>query len=338
MGSVAGHSYSIQNETTAMTIYDIFNGDADGICALVQLRCAQPKSTQLVTGVKRDIKLLDRVEPQAGDELNVLDISMDKNKSDLLRVLDAGACVFYCDHHVAGDIPAHNNLTALINTKPDICTSLLVNGHVQNAFAGWAVVGAFGDNLNRSAEALAQSIGLHADATQKLADLGVYINYNGYGSNLDDLHFHPAQLYQRVSRFKDPLHFIQQDSATFDRLETGYHEDMAQARNATLLRETGSAAAFLLPDDKWARRVSGVYGNALANESPQRAHAVLTERPDGTYLVSVRAPLQNKTAADELCMEFPTGGGRKAAAGINALPADMLDHFLDRLDAIYRNA
>jgi hypothetical protein len=35
-------------------------------------------------------------------------------------------------------------------------------------------------------------------------------------------------------------------------------------------------------------------------------------------------------------MEFPTGGGRKAAAGINALPADMLEAFLDRLDSIYR--
>jgi hypothetical protein len=50
----------------------------------------------------------------------------------------------------------------------------------------------------------------------------------------------------------------------------------------------------------------------------------------------VRAPLSNKTDADTLCMEFPTGGGRKAAAGINALPADMLEAFLDRLDSIYR--
>jgi hypothetical protein len=27
-------------------------------------------------------------------------------------------------------------------------------------------------------------------------------------------------------------------------------------------------------------------------------------------------------------MQFPTGGGRKAAAGINALPAAMLDEFI----------
>jgi hypothetical protein len=36
-----------------------------------------------------------------------------------------------------------------------------------------------------------------------------------------------------------------------------------------------------------------------------------------------------------LCMEVPTGGGRKAAAGINALPANLLGQFLDRLDEIY---
>lgn len=39
--------------------YDVFNGDADGICALHQLRLARPRpEAQLVTGVKRDIRLL----------------------------------------------------------------------------------------------------------------------------------------------------------------------------------------------------------------------------------------------------------------------------------------
>ena len=42
--------------------------------------------------------------------------------------------------------------------------------------------------------------------------------------------------------------------------------------------------------------------------------AVLTAKDNGNYLVSVREPLSNKTGADELCMRFPTGGGRKAAA------------------------
>ena len=33
--------------------FDVFNGDADGICALLQLRQTFPDS-KLVTGVKRD--------------------------------------------------------------------------------------------------------------------------------------------------------------------------------------------------------------------------------------------------------------------------------------------
>lgn len=74
--------------------YDVFNGDADGILSLVQWRLAHPKSTQLVTGVKRDIALLDRLELTAGDELVVLDISMAKNQLGLQRALQAGAMYF----------------------------------------------------------------------------------------------------------------------------------------------------------------------------------------------------------------------------------------------------
>ncbi len=319
-----------------MASFDVFNGDADGICALVQLRNAEPKESTLVTGVKRDIKLLDNIDANPGDEVVALDISMDKNKSALNSLLANDVSVFYCDHHVAGDIPEHRGLEALINTAPDVCTSLLINGKLKGAFARWAVVGAFGDNLKRSAESLASSIQLSESEVRKLDDLGVYINYNGYGSNLDDLHFTPTDLYQRVVRYADPLAFISDDEHTFSQLENGYREDMEQAKNSQQLRADTVSAAYLLPNEKWARRVSGVFGNDLANLTPNRAHAVLTEKADGTYLVSVRAPLENKVKADELCMAFPTGGGRKAAAGINALPADMLDQFLDKLNETYR--
>ncbi len=48
-----------------MTTFDVFNGDADGICALLQLRLANPLESILVTGVKRDIRLLQRVDAVA---------------------------------------------------------------------------------------------------------------------------------------------------------------------------------------------------------------------------------------------------------------------------------
>ena len=91
----------------------------------------------------------------------------------------------------------------------------------------------------------------------------------------------------------------------------------------------------MLPDASWARRVSGVYSNDLTNQNPGRAHAVLTEKANGNYLVSVRAPLNNKKGAAALCMQFPTGGGREAAAGINDLPMEMLGQFIDKFEQAF---
>ena len=82
--------------------YDLFNGDADGICALLQLRKAEPRDAALITGVKRDINLLSKVEVAAGDRVTVLDVSMDKNKSSLENALACGASVFYVDPSAIG--------------------------------------------------------------------------------------------------------------------------------------------------------------------------------------------------------------------------------------------
>jgi hypothetical protein len=318
-----------------MQYYDVFNGDADGICALVQLRRAQPRDATLVTGVKRDIDLLKQVEAGQGAQITVLDISLDKNRGDLERLLAAGAEVFYCDHHFAGDVPQSPRLQALINPAADVCTSLLVNGHLQGAFAAWGVVGTFGDNLRDSALRLARPLALNSVQLEQLEQLGIYINYNGYGPALEDLHFSPADLYRLLSRFDDPFAFIAAEREHFQRLETGYRDDMAAAAALAPEYRDTAAAVYLLPDTAWARRVSGVFGNDLANSDPARAHAVVTARADGDYLVSVRAPLSNKTGADVLCREFPTGGGRAAAAGINSLPAAQLPEFIARIAAFY---
>ena len=88
-----------------MTHYDVFNGDADGICALHQLRLADPRDSTLITGVKRDINLVKKVTSASGDTATVLDISLDKNRNDLVRLLEARMKVIYFDHHFAGEIP-----------------------------------------------------------------------------------------------------------------------------------------------------------------------------------------------------------------------------------------
>lgn len=318
-----------------MAKIDIFNGDADGICALTQLRNAEPCESRLVTGVKRDIGLVGQAGIEAGDEVVVLDVSLDKNRDAVVAALELGASVFYVDHHFAGQIPTQPGLRTLIDTSADVCTSILMNGHLGGSFVEWAIVGAFGDNLKASAEALAQPLTLTGGQLKTLENLGVYINYNGYGAAIEDLHFRPAELYELVSAYAQPLDFVEDGARHFEKLETGYRDDMARARETKAVRDTGSAAVFMFPDEAWARRVSGVFSNELANSSPARAHAVVTHRPDGTYLVSVRAPLRNKVGASELCMRFPTGGGREAAAGINNLPADQLDDFIDQLSAFY---
>jgi hypothetical protein len=318
-----------------MTNFDVFNGDADGLCALTQLRNAHPREAELVTGVKRDINLLDRVEAGPGSRVTVLDVSLDKNRFGLERILAAGADVFYFDHHFSGDIPENNRLQTFINPAPDVCTSLLVNNHLDGAFLEWAVVGAFGDNLKDTARLMAKPLALKEGSLQYLENLGVYLNYNGYGSSLDDLHFAPDNLYRLISPYASPLDFMTDSAAHFQKLEQGYRQDMASAAALAPEYEDAAVAVYMLPNEAWARRVSGVYSNDLANGNPDRGHAVLTVRANGCYLVSVRAPLSNKTGADELCMKFPTGGGRKAAAGINDLPADMLSQFIDTFAAFY---
>lgn len=316
--------------------YDIFNGDADGICALLQLRKAEPRDAALVTGVKRDIKLLEKVQPGSGDRLTVLDVSMDKNQSGLGRALAAGASVFYVDHHFPGDIPQHPALQSIINEAPDVCTAALVNGHLQGAYLDWAVTGTFGDNLKDTAQTLAKGLDISSGDLQRLEQLGVCINYNGYGPAIEDLHFDPEDLYRRLLAAENALDFVAH-STDFSRLSEGYAADMAMAADLSPTHVSDDVAVFQLPDEAWARRVSGVFSNDLATANPGRAHAVLTAKANGNLLVSVRAPLNNKQGAAELCMQFPTGGGRAAAAGINDLPADMLDDFVAALTATYRH-
>ena len=73
--------------------FDVCNGDADGLCAALQWRLHRQAPARLVTGLKREIALLERVQAQAGDEVSVFDLSMQRNRAALLRLLDAGVRV-----------------------------------------------------------------------------------------------------------------------------------------------------------------------------------------------------------------------------------------------------
>ena len=319
-----------------MADYDVFNGDADGICALVQLRQLEPRDSTLITGVKRNIQLLSELNANVGDRITVLDISMAKNGDDLKRVLSQGATVFYVDHHAAGEVPVSSSLISLINESPNVSTSLLVNNYLRGARLAWGVVGTFGDNLKAVAHGMLKNSEFSSKQIELLEKLGIYMNYNGYGSDLMDLHFTPSELYGLVLDYENPLDFISDGRHHFEKLEAGYQNDFSAVRSVEVVHQTATTAVFLLPDEPWARRVSGVFSNDLTNQYPERAHAVLTEKPNGCYLVSVRAPLDNRVGASLLCSQFESGGGREAAAGINDLPADQLGEFVDKFEQSYQ--
>jgi len=317
-----------------MKYIDVFNGDADGLCALQQLRLADPQTSTLVTGPKRDISLLKRVSATRGDCVTVLDISLDKNREALVALLDQGVEIRYFDHHFAGEIPDHALLETHIDTSPEICTSLLVNEHLKGRYCAWAVTGAFGDNFHAQAQSAARPLTLSSAQLDQLCELGTLLNYNGYGEG-DEIFFRPAELFHALHPYADPFEFISSEKA-FVVLRDGYRNDMAMMGAMKPELSEQRIALYILPDAPWARRSSGVFANDLVGRHPERAHAILTHLPGGGFQVSVRAPQNNLTGADTLCRAFPTGGGRKAAAGINLLQESDVDRFVSAFRQAYQ--
>ena len=278
-----------------------------------------------VTGVKRDIALLERVEAQTGDTVTVLDISLARNTAALARLLARGVHCRYFDHHFAGEIPAHSNLRSFIDTAPDTCTSLIVDRFLDGRQRIWAVVAAFGDNLAASARTAAAALALNEAQLAQLQELGECINYNAYGDSIGDLYYAPGDLYETLAGYTNPFQFISGEPV-FDVLRAGRADDLFRASELRPAAATAGYAIYVLPDVAWSRRVNGTFGNQLASTHPERAHAVLTCHSGG-YAVSVRAPVANPRGADELCRQFAGGGGRQAAAGIDVLPDSEFERF-----------
>lgn len=312
-----------------------FNGDADGLCALQQLRLAEGARGTLVTGVKRDIRLLERVDARAGDRVTVLDVSHDQNRDACARLLRDGAAVRYFDHHFAGALPDDARFDAHIDTAADVCTSALVNRYLGGLHVRWAIAAAFGDELPALGDALAREHGIDAAERGMLAELGLYLNYNAYGDCVDDLHFDPAALADAMLPCVDPRDFVR-GTPVFAALRDGYRDDMARACALAPLREVPGATLVRMPDHAWARRATGMLANERMRNAPGAALAVLSPRTGGGLVVSVRVPDGRPLGADDFCRGFATGGGRKRAGGINHLPEAEFDAFAARFEAAFR--
>ncbi len=313
----------------------VFNGDADGLCSLQQLHLAQPRGAQLISGVKRDQALLERVELDAVDSVTVLDLPLPNNRAAVVKLLDAGKLITYFDHHLPGDQMSHINLNSQIDTDASICTSLIVNRWLGDDTDRWAMVGAYGDNLLAPANALAQRAGLNDDETLLVAELGRLLNYNSYGDSIDDLHFSPIELHKTMREYVDPFIFIN-DQEIYSNLHEAYQQDLSYALNVSGDPRSGGIV-YLLPDLPWVRRFVGTFANMIANICRDEAIAILAKQGVNHYRVHLRTPAASPITAGDFCRRFPSGGGRALAAGINALPCADLDSFLNEFDRTFQS-
>lgn len=320
-----------------MADFDLFNGDADGIFSLLQLRQVEPRpDAARITGVKRDTQLFkqiaDRVRP--GDRITALDIGMARNSAGLASVLETGAKVFFCDHHPTGDIPESDNLTVLMDASAETCTAYLIDQRLDGAKSAWAICGAYGDNF----QALAAKIAAERQVTLplgRLRELGELVDYNAYGLTIEDLHFHPSDLYDRLSAYPDPMAFIEDAPDALDTLRQGHRSDWDIAESAREIHISNAGQILSLPASPASNRISGLFANALVDEEPDKAFAVLTHlgTESGGYRVSLRAPLARKTRqANHFAADFG-GGGRAEAAGIDLLTEDDMTRFIDAFTA-----
>ena len=85
--------------------------------------------------------------------------------------------------------------------------------------------------------------------------------------------------------------------------------------------------------------------STLAEQDPESfivlgitAHALLVDMGNGGHRVSVRAPYSRKSGADELCRQFESGRGSKAAAGINCLAHGLHQDFVYQFDNFFRSS
>ena len=322
-----------------MADFDLFNGDADGIFSLLQLRQAEPRpDAQRITGVKRDTQLFRRIATnvRAGDRITALDIGMSRNIDGVKTVLQKNAEVFFCDHHASGEIPKADNLTVLVDASPETCTAFLIDQHLNGAASAWAVCGAYGDNFQALAARIAADRNLNAPLGQ-LRELGELVNYNAYGLTIEDLHFHPNDLYGMLSAYPDPMAFLEDAPDALDILRQGHRSDWEIAASAREIHISNAGQILSLPASAASNRISGLFANALVDEEPDMAFAVLTHLgPDAAgYRVSVRAPMSRPTKhASAFAAEFG-GGGRAEAAGIDLLTDADMNRFVDSFNAAF---
>ena len=318
-----------------MTNYDVFNGDTDGIFAWHQLRLSHPREAVLVTGVKRDVGLVSRVDAGEGDLVTIMDVSHAKNRKDVRRLLDSGAIVEYFDHHNAGEMIDHPNITYHINTEPNVSTGLIVNSYVGGENRLWSIATAFGDNHMDLAMNMAKSENLSDDQITVLKQIGLVVNYNSYGQTVEDLFYSPEEIAEAVKACGSDIFRFTEQSDIFSTLLENFSADMSSAVCQEPYSIGENTVIYTLPNEPWTHRIMGSFSNHLVSNNKDLACAIAVLNSDGTYRISVRSSLNNPHGAGDLCKKFG-GGGREKAGGVNNLDESELDNFKKEFDRTFQ--
>lgn len=310
-----------------------FNGDADGLCAQHIYALESGLPSVRVTGWKRDVRLLTRLAALDSARIRVFDISLDQNREALDTLLaKEGVDIEWYDHHEPGEPPVNPRLVLHINQAPGLCTAALVDSALGRRHRDWAAMAAYGDNLPVTAEGILREGGIDPAQWTRIERAGILLNYNAYGDRPGDVLFEPADLAARLAPFASARDFCA-ELAVFGPLQAQFESDVERFQGLAALATGPAAQAYLVPDQPWARRYSATWANERIRFHPGEALAILHPRADGSYLVSIRSPRlpgRPSPPASDLAREFPTGGGRKLAGGINALPKEELERFLAR--------
>jgi nanoRNase/pAp phosphatase (c-di-AMP/oligoRNAs hydrolase) len=281
-----------------------FNGDADGICSMVQWGLVHGVEGNSVTGVKRDIELLANITPESGDEIICMDISLARNHSRARELCDRGFKITWFDHHLAGE--PIEGLDAHIDTSSNVCTAKIVENFL-GVKSEWAEVALHGDGLS-----------VHSSRPD-FKELGELLNYNGYGADLDDLHFHPDKLMRLCLESKTPEKFLQ--TPAFETLKKGFADDM---RNVESINEVDGI--YLLPNEAWARRVVGVVAHRINSTGPG-PHVIAIDKGN-----TLQVSLRGNDGIGDICSMFG-GGGRATAGGIDALPKEEITALMNEVNS-----
>ena len=281
-----------------------YNGDADGICSMVQWGLVHGIEGTRITGVKRDIELLERVHPSGEDDIVVMDVSLARNHFRANELVRQGYSVTWFDHHLEGE--PIESLNSYIDTSSNVCTAKIVENFL-GLESDWAQVALHGDGLSRSS------------TKPELKELGELLNYNGYGADLSDLHFHPDELMLLCLQAGTPQEFMKTNS--FFKLREGFESDISRANK---IKKTDGY--YLLPNEAWARRVVGVMAHRI-NESSEGPHVIAIDKGD-TLQISVRG----RSGIGELCAKF-NGGGRATAGGIDSLPKSEIRALMNEVNS-----